>query len=329
MTTRCFIHGFGIHVPSRIVTNDDLSKVVDTTDEWITTRTGIKNRHILADDEQSSDIGVVAAQKALESAGIAASDVTHVIVATCTPEFLSPSTANVIAGKLNCGIVMAMDFNAACSGFVYGLSLIECITTTHKDAVVLFVCTEALTRRVNWQDRTTCVLFGDGAGAFVLKHSDAGAIGRVSNVICHADGSLRDLIVIGGGTNISYEHGQSIDDSFFIQMQGREVFKHAVRNLSKVCGEVLEQAGYTLDDISLFIPHQANLRIIEAVGSRLGIDAAKVFSNVEKYGNTSSASVPLALGDAMEKGLLGAQKRVLVAGVGGGFTWGAALIEFV
>ncbi len=329
MTTHCYIHGFGVYVPSRVLTNDDLSKFVDTSDEWITTRTGIKERYILADDEQVSDLGLQAAQKALKNAELTAQDVTHILFATCSPEYLTPAASTILAGKLGCGTVMAMDFNAACSGFIYGLALAETFTTVHKDAVVLLVCAEALSRRLNWQDRTTCVLFGDGAGAFVLKGKpSAKGSPRISNAICHSDGTLSNLITIGGGTKKTYEPDTTIDEDFFLQMQGREVFKHAVRNLAKVCHEVLEQSGYTLDDISLFVPHQANLRIIEAVGSRLGIAEEKVFSNVHKYGNTSSASVPLALGDARDQGLLKKGERVLVAGVGAGFTWGAALITY-
>ncbi len=333
MKTTCHVHGLGIHVPERILTNEDVSRIVDTNDEWITTRTGIKQRHMLAEGENASDIGMLAAQKALLEAGLEAKDVTHVFVATCSPEYLCPSTASLVANKLGCGTVMALDFNAACSGFLYGLSLSQAMLQMHPDATVLLVCVEALTRRVNWQDRTTCVLFGDGASALILRNSATKAHGEkalaaVSNVICHTDGKLWDLITIGGGTANIYKTGDTITEEFFLQMQGREVFKHAVRSLVSVAHEVLEQSGLTMDDIDLYVPHQANLRIIEAVGSRLKLSEEKVFANVHKYGNTSSASVPLALQDAREQGCIGAGKKVMVASVGAGFTWGCGILDF-
>ncbi len=333
MKTTCHIHGFGTHVPERILTNEDLSRIVDTNDEWITTRTGIKQRHVLASGENASDIGVKAAQKALAEAGLTPDQVTHVIVATCSPEYTCPSTASLVAHKLGCGTVMAFDFNAACSGFLYGLSLSDALLKATPDAVILLVCVEALTRKMNWQDRTTCVLFGDGAGALLLRtptNKDNGekALASVSNVICHTDGKLWDLITIGAGSACECKVGDTIGEDFFLQMQGRDVFKHAVRNLVAVAHEVLEQSGLTFDDIDLYVPHQANLRIIEAVGSRLGLGEEKVFANVQKYGNTSSASVPLALQDAREQGFLTEGKKAMVASVGAGFTWGCAIIDF-
>ncbi len=333
MKPTCHIHGLGTHVPERILTNDDLSRIVDTNDEWITTRTGIKQRHILAEDENASDIGIKAAHKALSEAGATPEEVTHVIVATCTPEYICPSTASLIAHKLGCGTVMALDFNAACSGFLYGLSMSNAMLMADPKATILLVCVEALTRRLNWQDRTSCVLFGDGAGALVLRTSDTKSSGEkalasVSNVICHTDGKLWDLITIGGGTAGQYKMGDSISEEFFLQMQGRDVFKHAVRNLVAVAHEVLEQSQLTFEDIDLYIPHQANLRIIEAVGSRLKLPDEKVFSNVHKFGNTSSASVPLALQDAREQGVLTQGKRAMVASVGAGFTWGCGILDF-
>ncbi len=329
MNKNPYIHGIGMYVPTRIVSNNDLSKIVDTNDEWITTRTGIKNRHILADDEQVSDAGFMAAKDALQNAGLEASDVTHLLVGTTTPEFLCPPAATIIANKLGCGKIMAFDFNAACTGFIYGLSLAQGLLMSNPDAKVLLVCSEALTRRLNWQDRTTCVLFGDGAGAMLLSNEHSGAIARLVNVACHSDGSLHELITIGGGTGKSYELGEAITEEFYVQMQGREVFKHAVRNMTTVCHEVLANSGRSIEDVDVFIPHQANLRIIEAVGSRLPIDGTKVFTNVQKYGNTSSASVPLALAEAKNDGTITSSSLVLVCAVGAGFTWGAGLLEFV
>ncbi len=328
ITTTCYIHSLGTHVPERVLTNEDLCRIVDTSDEWITSRTGIKNRYILAEDENGSDIATKAGQKALVEANIEATDVTHLLVATCTPEFMCPSTASIVAKNLGCGTVMALDFNAACSGFLYGLSLCESILTTHKDAVILFVCVEALTRRLNWEDRASCVLFGDGASAIVLRSSSEKSLARVSNVICHTDGKVWDLITIGGGTRVAYKHGESVKEEFFLHMQGREVFKHAVRNLVSVAHEVLEQSGLSFDDIDLYVPLQGNIRIIEAVGSRLNLRDEKVFENVHKYGNTSSASVPLALHDAREQKLIVKGSKLMGASVGAGFTWGAGILDF-
>ncbi len=333
MKSTCHIHGLGTYVPDRILTNEDLSRIVDTNDEWITTRTGIKQRHMLAEGENASDIGTKAAQKALAEAGVNVEDITHVLVATCSPEYTCPSMASLVANKLGCGTVMALDFNAACSGFLYGLSIGDAMLKASPDAVILLVCVEALTRKINWEDRASCVLFGDGAGALILRSAatkDNGekAIASVSNIVCHTDGKLWDLITIGGGTANTYKVGDSIQDEFFLKMQGRDVFKHAVRSLVSVAHEVLEQSGLSFDDIDLYVPHQANLRIIEAVGSRLGLTEEKVFANVHKYGNTSSASVPLALQDAREQGLLAQGQRAMVASVGAGFTWGCAIVDF-
>ncbi len=329
MNKSCYVHSLGTHVPERILTNIELSRMVDTNDEWITSRTGIKQRHILAQGENASDIAAIAAQKALEEANLTADKVTHVIVATCTAEYFCPSTANLIAQKINCNNVMAFDFNAACSGFLYGLSLCESILCNHSEAIILFVCVEALTRRLNWEDRTTCVLFGDGAGALILSANEKNAFAKVSDVICHADSKLWDLITIGGGTQHEYKMHDSIEDDFFLHMQGREVFKQAVRNLVAVAHEVLEKGKSNLNELDLYVPHQANLRIIEAVGARLGLSQDKVFHNVHKYGNTSSASVPLALQDAKEQGLLQKGKTLMVSSVGAGFTWGGGLMRIL
>lgn len=328
MNTLCHIHGFGIYVPTHVITNEYLSRMVDTSDEWIVSRTGIKERRMLAQEECASDAGKIAAERALYEAGLSPEDVTHLLVATCTPDMLCPSTACILAGKLGCGHIMTMDFNAACSGFVYGLALAHSLVTSQKDATVLLVSAEALTRRTNWQDRSTCVLFGDGAGAVVLRSRSEGAVGRIVDVLCHSDGTLHELITIGGGTKYRYSPEDTLKEDFFLQMQGREVFKHAVRNMTAVCHEILDKNAYSIADIDLLVPHQANMRIIEAVGTRLAIDGAKVFANVASYGNTSSASVPLALHDAREQKRITAGSRVLASCFGAGLTWGAALLEF-
>ena len=333
--TAIHIQVLGTYVPTKRITNVDLMSLVDTNDEWIVSRTGIKARHMLADDENGSDAGTEAALKALEDAGIAAEDITHVLTATCTPDYLCPSTACIISGKIGSHGAMAFDLNAACTGFVYGLDVANSILAGKPGAKVLLVGSEAFTRRLNWEDRTTCILFGDGAAAAVLTNGDAGtpkrclpSAPRLRDVRCGADGRQYPLLTVGGGTNRNYKPGDPVQDDFYLQMQGREVFKQAVRSLSAVCSELLEDNGLTLEDIDLFIPHQANLRIIEAVGDRLKLGSEKIFVNLDEYGNTSAASIPLGIGDACAQGRIRPGSRVLLSAFGGGFTWGAALLEF-
>ena len=333
--TAIHIQGLGTYVPTKRITNVDLMSLVDTNDEWIVSRTGIKARHMLADDENGSDAGTEAALKALEDAGIAAEDITHVLTATCTPDYLCPSTACIISGKIGSHGAMAFDLNAACTGFVYGLDVANSILAGKPGAKVLLVGSEAFTRRLNWEDRTTCILFGDGAAAAVLTNGDAGtpkrclpSAPRLRDVRCGAAGRQYPLLTVGGGTHRNYKPGDPVQDDFYLQMQGREVFKQAVRSLSAVCSELLEDNGLTLEDIDLFIPHQANLRIIEAVGDRLKLGSEKIFVNLDEYGNTSAASIPLGIGDACAQGRIRPGSRGLLRAFGGGFTWGAALLEF-
>ena len=328
MNSLCHLLALSAHVPDAILTNEDLAKVVDTNEEWIVTRTGIKQRHRLADDENTSDLGLKAARKALADAGMEASELTHVIAATCTPDALSPSVACIMAGQLGTGPVMAFDFGAACSGFIYGLSICRALLAQQPEAKILFVCTEALTRRVNWADRSTCVLFGDAATACIVASSPGNVIAGLEDVICQSDGTQRDLIVVGGGTSSRYAKGDPVDDDFFITMQGRETYKHAVRNMVHICEDVLTRNGLTAKDVNLLVPHQANMRIIEAVGSRLDMTGDRVFVNVDKYGNTSSASIPLAITEARAAGRIKAGDRMLVTAFGAGLTWGAALLRF-
>ncbi len=315
------------------MTNHDLEKLVDTSDEWITTRTGIKERHVLENGVNASDCGLNAARAALDEAGVRPEEVTHIFVATCTPDYLCPSTACVIAGKLGIssgsgrmGNVMCMDFNAACTGFVYGLELARNVIQTHPDAVILLVATEALSRRTNFSDRSICVLFGDAAGAVVLRSDPAGALWELRDVLCSSDGSLNELITIGGGSACQISEGSVVGPEWFISMQGMAVFKHAVRSMTDESLRVLERNGISLDELDLFIPHQANLRIIKAVGERLGIDENKVFANVQHYGNTSAATLPVAMEDARRSGALKPGMKVLLTSFGGGMTWGSALL---
>lgn len=332
----CSIYGFGDYVPQRVLSNEDISRFVDTSDEWIFSRTGIRQRRMLAEGENASDAALNAARIALKKAHITPQEVSHVLVATCTPETLCPAMACVVAGKLGCGPVMALDINAACSGFLYGLELSRGLLAATPTATVLLICAEALTRRLNWADRATCVLFGDGAGAVVLRCHDTDAHAQLKaqlkaqlvDVLCQSDGTLHRLITIGGGTAKRYELGEPVDEAFFLQMQGRDVFKHAVRSMTAVCQDILRRNALGIDDVRLLVPHQANMRIIEAVGSRLNIPAERVFVNVDAYGNTSSASVPLAIADALAHGRIGAGDVLLATSFGAGLTWSAALLQF-
>ena len=325
-----FCHLLALHayVPDTVLTNADLAAVVDTNDEWIVSRTGIRRRHRLDAADNASDMALHAARGALDDAGLLPAELTHVITATCTPDVLSPSVACIVAGQLDTGPVMAFDFSAACSGFLYGLSLCRSLLAQDHEAKILFICAEALSRRVNWADRSTCVLFGDAATACVVSAGSANVLAGLEDVLCLSDGRQRDLIVVGGGTSSRYGLGDPVGEDFFIRMQGRETYKHAVRSMVQVCEDVLAKNGLTAADVDLLVPHQANLRIIEAVGGRLGITGERVFVNVDQYGNTSSASIPLAIAEAHAQGRIRPGCRVLATAFGAGLTWGAALLRF-
>lgn len=328
MPASCQIHALGTFVPDQVISNRDLMDLVETSDEWIVERTGISERRKLADSDNASELGLRAARRALEQAGITARDLTHIIVATCTPDHLSPSVACMIAGELDAGPVMALDLGAACTGFIYGLSICHSILCSDPASVILFVCTEALTRRINWHDRSTCVLFGDAAAACVIDASPRERLFDVVDVICRSDGKQKDLIVVGGGTSCRYEAGQPVGADFFLSMQGRETYKHAVRQMVTVCQTILQRNNRSIGDVSVLVPHQANIRIIEAVGSRLGIDPERVFTNIAMYGNTSAASIPLAIAEALGQGRITRGDLALVTAFGAGLTWGAALLQF-
>jgi len=328
MKASCLIHSFGSFVPDNSITNDDLARVVDTNDKWIVERTGIRERHKLDDCDNASSLGLKAAILALKQINLEPRALTHVIASTCTPDYLTPSVACIVAGNLKAGPVMAFDIGAACTGFIYGVSLCRSILSSDSNARILFICVEALTRRLNWKDRGTCVLFGDAAVATVISAGSSEAICSVDDVICRSDGSLHDLIVIGGGTGCRYQPGDIVSDDFFLSMQGRDTYKHAVRQMVNVCKELLDRNGLAISDIDLFVPHQANLRIIEAVGARLNLESSRVFTNVDLYGNTSAASIPLALAEARAQGRVPSGARVLVTAFGAGLTWGAALLRF-
>lgn len=328
MKVSCQIHSLGAFVPEEIVTNDDLAKVVETSDQWVVERTGISRRRKIALSDNVSDLGLRASWLALDSLNLKPQSLTHVITATCTPDYLAPSVSCVIAGALDAGPVMAFDVGAACAGFIYGLYVCRAILCAEPDSRILFVCAEALTRRLNWKDRGTCVLFGDGAVACVINSVPGDSICGLMDVICKSDGAQKDLVIVGGGTACQYEMDRKVEEGFFISMHGRDTYKFAVRQMVNVCNELLERNNLTINDVDLFVPHQANLRIIEAVGARLDIPAERVFTNVADYGNTSAASIPLALAEARSQGLIAKGARVLVTAFGSGLTWGAALLQF-
>jgi 3-oxoacyl-[acyl-carrier-protein] synthase-3 len=327
------IRGFGCSVPDRIVANDELARRINTSDEWIVSRTGIRERRIVAPGQTGTDLALAAAQSALARADCRAADITHIFYATCTPDACCPTAACILADKLGIKGSMAFDLNAACCGFVYGMELARNACIANPAARVLLVASETLSHRCNWEDRSTCVLFGDGAGAVVIdteteREATAGAPLRgaaIQDVLLSSDGSLGDLLRFG---DAFYSLGQPVGEEYFVHMQGREVFKHAVRSMSAICDDLLLRNGLAPEDIDVLVPHQANMRIIEAVRARLDAPLEKVFINVDKYGNTSAASIPLALADAVDNNFIRPGMNVLLATFGGGFTWGAALLRF-
>lgn len=321
------ILGTGRFVPERVLTNEDLEKMVDTSDEWITTRTGIKERRIAEPEQASSDLAILAARAALKDANIRADQLDLVIVATVTPDHAFPSTASILQNKLGATKAAAYDLAAGCSGFVYGLTAAATMIEARAMNHVLVVGVETLSKIVDWTDRSTCVLFGDGAGAAVLGPVPEG-YGILSSVL-GSDGSGAELLVLeaGGSRNpASLETVQGKKHT--ISMHGNEVFKFAVRIMDEASLNVLKKAGLSSEDIDLFIPHQANIRIIDAAARRLQLPADRVFVNVDAYGNTSAASIAIALDEARKKGRIQSGDFVLLVGFGAGLTWGAAIVRW-
>ena len=322
--------GLGKYLPETVLTNDDICSFVDTNNEWILSRTGIAARHTLSGGERNTDMGLAAARIALAEAGLEPAAVTHVLYATCSAEETCPAAAFTLCAKLGVPGMFALDINAACSGFLYGLSLARGLVAVEPSARILLVTSEAMTTRLDWRDRSTCVLFGDGAAAAVLAAPGTeGAIATLGDIAIASDGRLGALLRVGTLPEKGrYEPGDPIGTEYYLRMEGREIFKHAVRNMSAICREVLERNALTVDDIDLFVPHQANARIIEAVNAKLGAASDKVFLNLNACGNTSAASIPLALAEAREKGILRPGMNVLVTTFGAGLSWGAALLRF-
>ena len=315
------IIGTGSYLPGNPVSNADLAaRGIDTNDAWIVTRTGIRSRHFATPGVTSSELGLVAAQRALEMAGITAAELDLIVVATSTPDFIFPSTACIIQGKLGNKGAAAFDVQAVCAGFTYALGIAEKFIASGSHKKALVIGAEVFSRILDWNDRGTCVLFGDGAGAVVLEASETPGIMATA---MHADGSQFGILNVPGQVC-----GGQVTGDPFLRMDGQAVFKFAVRVLADIAEEVCAKAGMSTSDLDWLIPHQANIRIIEATGKKLGVDRDKVIVSVDRHGNTSAASVPLALDEAVRDGRIQRGQKVLVEGVGGGFTWGAALLEF-
>jgi 3-oxoacyl-[acyl-carrier-protein] synthase-3 len=326
MTQQVFarIAGTGSYLPEKVLTNEDLSKIVDTSDEWIAARTGIRERHIAAEGETTSDLGYNAAVRALEAAGVDAKELDLIVVGTTTPDLIFPSTACLIQHRLGADGCPAFDVNAACSGFVYALTVADKFIRSGAAKTALVIGAETLTRMVDWSDRTTCVLFGDGAGAVVLK---ADTETGILSTHMHADGGKKELLWNPVGVSVGFKPGED-NAGVRIHMSGNDVFKHAVKALDSVVEETLEANGLDRHAIDWLIPHQANLRIIEATAKRLDMPMDRVIVTVDKHGNTSSGSVPLALDEAVRSGKVQRGQLVLLEAFGGGFTWGSALLRY-
>jgi 3-oxoacyl-[acyl-carrier-protein] synthase III len=318
------IAGTGSYLPERVLTNDDLSKIVDTSDEWIASRTGIRQRHIAAEGETAGDMGYHAAVRAMEAAGVEASEIDLIVVGTTTPDLIFPSTACLIQHRLGANGCPAFDVNAACSGFIYAFTVADKFIRSGSAKTVLVIGTETLTRMVDWSERTTCVLFGDGAGAVVLK---ADTETGILSTHMHADGGKKELLWNPVGVSVGFKPEEK-NAGVRIQMTGNEVFKYAVKALDSVVEEALEANRLDRHDIDWLIPHQANLRIIEATAKRLDMPMERVIVTVHKHGNTSSGSVPLALDEAVRSGKVQRGQLLLLEAFGGGFTWGSALVRY-
>lgn len=321
------ILGMGHAYPAGILTNADLEKLVETSDEWITSRTGIKQRHKAAENEYTSQFGVLAGKQAIERAGIRAMDIDVIVCATTSPDQIMPSTGALIQAELGAHNAAGMDVFAACSGFLYGMTMVESMIRTGQIKHALVIGAEVLTKYVDYTDRSTCVIFGDGAGAAVL-----GPVGENKGILAtkiRSDGRFAEqLYAPGGGTRMGTTAETVESGMHFFKMKGNELFKIAVRSMADISAEMLAKAGYTVDDVDLVIPHQANQRITDAVASRLGVPEEKVYSNIADMGNTSSASIPIAMDECIQSGKIKDGSLVLLTAFGGGVTWGGTVIRF-
>jgi 3-oxoacyl-[acyl-carrier-protein] synthase-3 len=321
---RSVISGVGSYLPAKVVTNEELAKTVDTTDEWIQQRVGIKERHIAGEGEFTSDLATAAARAALDNAGLSVDDIDLIIVATTTPDYTFPSAATLVQMKLGMNHGFAFDIQAVCSGFVYAVTTADSYIKNGLARRVLVIGAETFSRLLDWTDRTTCVLFGDGAGAVVMERVELADGEPERGVLASAlrsDGRHWDKLYVDGGPSTTGTTG-------FVKMQGPEVFRHAVGKITDVVYATLEQAGYKVDDLDWFVPHQANRRIIEGAGAKLGLPPEKVIMTVDRHANTSAASVPLALSVGVADGRIKRGDLVMLEAMGGGFTWGASIIRW-
>jgi 3-oxoacyl-[acyl-carrier-protein] synthase III len=327
MAKNAVITGWGYYAPSRVLTNAELEKMVDTSDEWITSRTGIKERRIAADGETTSSLAARAARAALEKARLRAQDVQLVVVGTASPDYLFPATACLVQSEIGATKAGAFDVEAACTSFISALAIARGMIVSGAIENALVIGAETLSRLLNWKDRTTCVLFGDGAGAAVVEATNA-SVGIESTVL-HGDGSKGELLMVAAGGSRTPASAETVERGMhFISMAGGEVFKLAVKSMADAAEEAIADAGLALGDIDLLIPHQANLRIIDGVARRLHFPSEKVFVNIQRYGNTSAASIPIAICEAEATGRLRKGDKVLLVAFGGGFTWGASVLEW-
>ncbi len=326
------IAGTGSYVPERILTNAELEKMVDTSDDWITSRTGIKERHIAAPHENTSDMATAAARRAIEMAGISPEDIELIIVATVTPDTIFPSTACYVQRNLRAQNAVAFDISAACSGFLYAMQICRHFINTGNRRTALIIGAEKLSSIVNWSDRNTCVLFGDGAGAAILRRrssDEAVHEPQVLVTVMGTDGTLADILnVPGGGSALPITPDNAHLRLNTIHMQGRETFKAAVTKVTTACARAIELAGLDPQDIHVIVPHQANVRIIDAAADRLGIPKERAFTNIQKYGNTSAASCAIALDEANRTGFIKPGNNVLLVAFGAGFTWAASVVRW-
>lgn len=313
--------GVGAYLPEKIITNDDLAQWVDTSDEWIKQRTGIAQRHMVADGELTSDLAINAANEALNHAGVTASDIDLIVVATTTPDDTFPSTATKVQHKLGANGAFAFDVQAVCAGFVYALSVAESMMIAQKAKKALVIGAESFTKLLDWNDRGTCVLFGDGAGAVVLEAEEAPDNYGILASSLHSDGAYRDILYVDGGPSVNGEVGH-------VRMEGQDVFRHAVDKLASVMQEVLDQAGIAADEVDWLVPHQANIRIINGMQRKFGLSSERVVRTVDQHANTSAASIPLALSQAVHDGRIQPGDLLALEAIGGGLAWGGALVRF-
>ncbi|MDO9392160.1 MAG: beta-ketoacyl-ACP synthase III [bacterium] len=324
---RIAILGTGSYVPEKILTNADLEKMVETTDEWITQRSGIKERHVSDEKTPTSKLSLEAAKKALEASGVKPEELDFILIGTVTPDMMFPSTACLVQAALGAKNAAAFDISAGCTGFIYGLELARSLIVADPRRKVLVIGAEELTKITDWTDRGTCVLFGDGAGAAVLGEveDDRGIL----STYLGADGNLGDLIFQPGGGSLNPASHKTVDEKMhFVKMAGNKVFPHAVRNMLDASTKALASAGVSKEQLNLLIPHQANIRIIEAIAERLGAGNEKIYINIQKYGNTSAASIPIALDEAVRNGKIKKGDLIMLVAFGAGLTWGAVLIRW-